>query len=156
MDFMNDLPLPQSIIFQLRICGHFLHYNMGGKAGRKRILVTLLGHQKILQRELQKILEIQSGSLSEMIIKLEADGLIEKVKCDHDGRNLVLQLTEKGTVLAKRFKRDYDQQVEELLSCFSQEQLHQLHDLLGTMLSHWKAVEESWGDSMRSQVQDPQ
>ena len=63
----------------LRACGHFLHFNMGGKAGRKRVLATLLREGEISQRTLQDLLDIQSGSLSEILAKIEADGLLEGV-----------------------------------------------------------------------------
>lgn len=52
---------------QLRACGHFLHYNMGQKVGQARILTVLLERGIITQRELQDILEVRSGSLSEIL-----------------------------------------------------------------------------------------
>ena len=56
--------LSNDVIKQLRMCGHFLYFKMGGKIGRKRILVVLEKHHELLQKELQDILEVQSGSLS--------------------------------------------------------------------------------------------
>ena len=70
----------RAIMIGLRACGHFLHFNMGGKAGRKRVLATLLREGEISQRTLQDLLDIQSGSLSEILAKIEADGLLEKVR----------------------------------------------------------------------------
>ena len=52
---------------QLRACGHILHYNMGQKVGQARILTVLLERGIITQRELQDILEVRSGSLSEIL-----------------------------------------------------------------------------------------
>jgi DNA-binding MarR family transcriptional regulator len=133
--------LSHQIIKQLRQCGHFLHFRMGGKAGRRRILSTLLTHPELLQRDLQDILEVQSGSLSEMITKMEADGLVEKVKSQKDGRQLVLTLTPEGTAQAKRSQEEYDKRVEKMMSCFSVEEQQKLHELLETMVAHWKEIE---------------
>ena len=48
-------------MFGLRVCGHFLHFHMGGKAGRKRVLAVLLREGEISQRTLQDLLDIRSG-----------------------------------------------------------------------------------------------
>ena len=58
---------------QLRACGHFLHYNMGEKAGQARILSALLERGTIPQRELPDSLEVGSGSLRESLNKVAAD-----------------------------------------------------------------------------------
>lgn len=137
----DDLPLAHAIIAQLRGCGHFLYYRMGGRTGRRRILMILYDHQVILQKELQDILKIQSGSLSEVIIKMEADGLIEKVRSESDGRQWALRLTKNGQMEAVRLKAAYDKQVAEMMGCFSQEQLHILHELLNTMFTHWNTLD---------------
>ena len=99
----------------LRACGHFLHFNMGGKAGRKRVLATLLREGEISQRTLQDLLDIQSGSLSEILAKIEADGLLEKVKCGSDRRGYILRLTESGQALAKQVTACHEARVDKLV-----------------------------------------
>ena len=141
MQETNDLPLVHAVVAQLRGCGHFLYYRMGGRTGRRRILTILSQHPDILQKELQDILKIQSGSLSEVIIKLEADGLVEKVRSETDGRQWAVRLTKSGQAEAARLKAEYDKQVSKMMDCFSQEQLNILHELLGTMFTHWNTVD---------------
>lgn len=138
----KDMFLVHEIIGQLRLCGHSLHYKMGGRAGRRRVLTVLLEQQEILQRDLQDILGVQSGSLSEMIIGMEADGLVEKVKSKKDGRHLVLRLTPKGIRQAERSKEEYERQIEKMMSCFSEEQMKNLHHLLNIMITHWTELEK--------------
>lgn len=140
----NITSLNHEIVMRLRECGHFLHYRMGGKAGKIRILIALSEHQELLQRELQSILDVQSGSLSEMIIKMETDGFIEKVKSEKDGRNFVLRLTEKGHVLAENLKREYENRINKMMSCFHENQLEELHNMLGEMIVHWRDVGKDW------------
>lgn len=140
----NITSLNHKIVMQLRECGHFLHYRMGGKAGKIRILIALSEHQELLQRELQSILDVQSGSLSEMIIKMETDGFIEKIKSEKDGRNFVLRLTAKGHALAEYLKREYENRINKMMSCFSENQLEELHNMLGEMIAHWRNVGKDW------------
>lgn len=136
--------LNHEIIMKLRECGHFLHYRMGGKAGKIRILIALSEHKELLQRDLQSLLNVQSGSLSEMIIKMETDGFIEKVKSQQDGRNFVLRLTEKGHNLSEDCKRDYEKRINKLMSCFSENQLEELYNMLDEMVVHWRDVGKDW------------
>ncbi len=57
----------------LPISGHYLHDTIGARAGRWQLLTVVSEHRKILQRTLQDILNIQSGCLSKMVIKLKAE-----------------------------------------------------------------------------------
>ena len=132
--------LIHQVVGQLRACGHFLYYRMGGKAGRQRILVTLLKHPEISQKDLQGILQIQSGSLSEVIIKLESDGLIEKVRSRKDGRQLTVRLTPDGKKEAESLKMVYEEKIPKMMDCLSPEELDNLHILLGKMLNHWEEL----------------
>ncbi len=140
----------KGILQALRRCGHFLHYKTGGRAGRRRILFALL-EGELLQRELQDLLGVQSGSLSEIIIKMEADGWIEKGKSQKDGRHLVLRLTPDGFAQAMLIKKTYEEQVYKMLSCFSEEQQLELYRMLKILDDHWTSLETdeafSWTES---------
>lgn len=133
--------LSNDVIKQLRMCGHFLYFRMGGKIGRKRILIVLEEHHELLQKELQDILQVQSGSLSEIIIKMENDRLIEKAKSAKDSRHIVLRLTNKGIKEAIAAKKEHDKYVDELMSCITESQKEELYDLLSIILKHWKEIE---------------
>lgn len=125
----------------LRACGHFLHFNMGGKAGRKRVLATLLREGEISQRTLQDLLDIQSGSLSEILVKIEADGLLEKVKCGSDRRGYILRLTESGQALAKQVTACHEARVDKLLGCLSDDEQLALLAMLDKLTLHWSSDE---------------
>lgn len=140
MEQKNELS--NDVIKQLRMCGHFLYFRMGGKIGRKRILIVLEEHNELLQKELQDILQVQSGSLSEIIIKMENDGLIEKAKSLKDSRHIVLRLTDKGLKEAVSVRKEYDRQVDELMSCLTENQKEEMHNLLSVVLEHWRGIEK--------------
>ncbi|MCC8138201.1 MAG: winged helix DNA-binding protein [Clostridiales bacterium] len=169
-------PLMEETIGHLRFFGHFLHYQMGNKFGRRRILKIMLEHMEaegttettpagtnpagtgaasgagcaagtaaasggILQRDLQDILHIQSGSLSEVIIKIEAEGLIEKTRSEKDGRQIVLRLTPEGEKLARSYKAEHEEKVRQLMSCLSDEEMRDLNATLARLEQHWKEME---------------
>lgn len=138
----EEKPLAFQIIGQLRFCGHFLHYRMGERYGRRRILTYIEDHPEMLQSELQEILGIRSASISEMIINLEADGLVEKAKSEKDGRHVVLRLTPEGHAQALYFKKEYLKRVEEMMSCMTDEELKEFNRLLSKTVSHWLSISE--------------
>lgn len=135
--YQNQDELSHKIIKDLRKCGHFLHYKMCENPSRKRILFALLQEGKLLQRELQCGLGVKSGSLSEIVGKMEADGLIYKDKSAFDGRNFVIKLTDKGMEQARTNHEEYDERVETLTSCLSEEEKNTLIDLLDRLLESW-------------------
>ena len=141
MEQTGDISLAREVIRQLRACGHFLHYKMGGCMGKRRILLALFERTELLQRELQDIVGIQSGSLSEIVIKMEADGLIQKVRSEKDGRHFLLRLTPEGVAQAERAGAIYDTRVETMMACLTPEELRELHELLDVVLAQWGAVE---------------
>lgn len=138
---MEHNELCHEVIRNLRQCGHFLYFKTGGKTGRRRIFYFLLQRGELPQRELQDLLCVQSGSLSEIIIKMEADGLIEKVRSRRDGRRLVLQLTAEGRRQAEESCRKYERQVEKMLSCLSPDQKTALLDTLELLIAHWAVLD---------------
>ena len=139
----NKNILCHRIISNLRACGHFLHFRMGGRGGRRRILSTLLEHGELQQRELQDILEVRSGSLSEMLAKIENDGLVEKIRNEQDRRNYNLKLTEKGMNNAIQMQTLYDDKIKQLLSCFTDCQAKDFLAMLDVLLEHWKTMERN-------------
>ncbi|MGN0106360.1 MAG: MarR family winged helix-turn-helix transcriptional regulator [Hominilimicola sp.] len=137
----NNNSVSFEIIKELRSCGHFLHYRTGGKTGRRRILLALSRHNNLLQRELQDILDVKSGSLSEVIINMESDGLIKKTKSEKDGRQFVLSLTDEGVRQAEISHKKYEEQVEKITRCLSDEQKYELSKLLKIITNHLHELE---------------
>ena len=143
MEQSKDLALCHMVVEQMRACGHFLYYRMGGRVGRRRILVLLSRYDEMRQKDLQDLLQIQSGSLSEMIIGLEAAGYVEKGRSAADGRQLTLRLTPAGRKRAAQFKAEYEARVAEMMSCLTTEQTLELRSMLDTLLNHWAQMEFS-------------
>lgn len=123
---------------QLCACGRYLHYNMGEKAGQARILSALLESGTVTQRELQDILEVRSGSLSEILNKVEADGFIKRSQSESDKRQLEVKLTEAGMEAAAKLTEERGHKSDELFSCLSDEEKQTLEELLNKLLNSWE------------------
>ena len=141
----HGLVIEEKLQGQLRACGHFLHYNMGQKVGQARILSVLLERGTITQRELQDILEVRSGSLSEILNKVEADGFIERSQSENDRRQMEVKLTEAGTEAASRLEEERGDMTSGLFSCLSGEEKKTLAELLDKLLDGWEGPERERG-----------
>ncbi|MCE5235056.1 MAG: MarR family transcriptional regulator [Clostridiaceae bacterium] len=125
---------------KLRACGHFLYYQTGGKAGQRRILVTLLRLGSLTQKELQDALEISSGALSEILQKMEEASLIARKKSKDDKRQVKLTLTSAGTELALKAKAHYARMLERMFECLDGTEKSRLDEILGKLTVHLDAL----------------
>lgn len=137
---IHERSLEEQVVIRLRRSGHFLHYYMGGRNSGRRVLMHLSDHGEMPQKTMQELMHVQAGSLSEVIIKLEKEGLLTKARSKQDGRQWLLRLTPAGEALASRVKEAHMAEVAEMLGCFSEPELMQLNMLLEKMLLHWDAV----------------
>jgi DNA-binding MarR family transcriptional regulator len=130
---LKTISLDDTIIIQLRLCSQYLHRESRDGESRFRILSILLDHEKISQRELKEMLGIKSGSLSELLTKLEKKGLLQRQKNVADKRNRDIILTDAGHIWLNNHtsKRQCKNQ---LLAGLSAEDKSQLSVLLDNML----------------------
>jgi DNA-binding MarR family transcriptional regulator len=121
---------------RLRACGHFLYYQTGGKVGQRRILVTLLKQEGLTQKELQDLLEISSGALSEILQKMEEASLVERKKSCDDKRQVKLALTPEGKALALQVKEHYIRTLKRMFECLSEQEKEHLGGILEKLVEH--------------------
>jgi DNA-binding MarR family transcriptional regulator len=125
-----------TLAIRLKTCGRFLYYQVGGKAGQQRILMRLKNHEQTTQKELQDVLEISSGAMSEILQKMEDSGLILRAKSTEDKRQVDLSLTPHGRESAFLVEEHYHQTLDRMFECLSAEQKDQLEETLGTLTAH--------------------
>lgn len=120
----------------MRACGHFLYHSAGERNGQGRIMHILSSREMISQMELQEILEIKPGSMSEILSKMEEKGLIERRKDEEDKRKTIVELTEAG----KQHVIEYHElhKKKDKFQALSDEQKEQLKELLSILLKSWK------------------
>ena len=131
-----ELQQEHTLALRLRACGHFLYYQTGGKAGQRRILVTLLKQEGLTQKELQDVLEISSGALSEILQKMEDASLIARKKSSDDKRQVKLSLTPAGKDMALQVKAHYHRMLERMFECLDEQEKAQLGGILEKLVAH--------------------
>jgi DNA-binding MarR family transcriptional regulator len=106
----------------------------GGPAKSQALVLSILaGRYTLSQRELQQMLGVQPGSLSELLSKLEGKGYLIREKAE-DRRGNLLRITDAGREAAlAQPETDGDDPFAPLTA----EQQDALADMLRTLLNHW-------------------
>ena len=125
-----------TLAIRLKTCGRFLYYQIGGKAGQQRILMRLNNRGPTTQKELQDVLEISSGALSEILQKMEDGRLILRTKSAEDKRQVNLSLTQAGREKAQTVEEHYHRTLDRMFECLSAEQKNNLEETLGVLMAH--------------------
>ena len=106
----------------------------GGPARSQALVLSILaGRDALSQRELQQMLGIQPGSLSELLSKLEGKGYLVREKAE-DRRGNLLRVTDAGRE-AGAAQPEADG--TDPFSPLTAEQQNQLASLLRALLNHW-------------------
>lgn len=127
------------LVVNLRDIGHTIRDLSEGRGSQKRILVVLLETGTITQRELTERLNIQPGSASEVIAKLENAGLLTRTESEADRRTVDITLTEEGRRQAEEAKGRRVQRHGEMFSALSEDEKSQLLRLLEKVNADWES-----------------
>lgn len=122
-------------------CGYIVDKKCGKQRGQRRILDILLCHPDMSQNALQQMLEIKAGSMSEIIAKMEAKGLITRERDERDRRKMVLCLTEEGKAAARQ--QAEEPQEDEIFQVLTEEERLQLKEMLTRLLVQWRKEREA-------------
>lgn len=125
-------------------CAKYVKQSHGKYVTQTKILQILVDNDSVLpQKELQKKLEIKSGSMSEIIIKLEKRGLIKRVRNPEDKRAFNIILTKEGLEsLRKHQEKEHDSST--LYVALSKTEKKQLSDMLGKLISNWTSEDPNF------------
>ena len=129
----KKLPQEERLMLMIGKCGTILNNKHCGHHGRGRILRVLLEKGTMTQSELQNIIDIRSGSLSEILSKIEEKELIIREKDENDKRKVNISITEKGK--------------ESIL--LNEEEQQQLEVILSKLLKSWRG-NIAHGEHMKS------
>ncbi|MDM8271161.1 MarR family winged helix-turn-helix transcriptional regulator [Thermophilibacter provencensis] len=123
--------------------GYYLHMHWGGRNGKQHILVELLAHDgEMTQRDLQEASCITSASLSEVIAKLEAEGLVSRERSETDRRQLTVTLTPEGEHKAREVVRTRAEFEERAFDCLTEDEKSELVDVLDRIAANWAQLEK--------------
>ncbi|WP_242615110.1 MarR family winged helix-turn-helix transcriptional regulator [Paenibacillus solani] len=85
----------------------------GVSPNRLELLCKLTGGQ-ISQSDLQKAVSIDPAAVTRHVQQLEAEGILQRTRCESDNRITLVQLTEEGKDKVAMFKAEKDRFLEEL------------------------------------------
>lgn len=131
------------IVDMLGAAGHYIHVNGGGRSGRQPLMCALLKHGgQMSQRELMCKFDLKAGSLSEVLSKLEKDGLIERTRDEADRRQLIVALTKEGRAQAETEQARRENFRAKAFACITPEEREQLEDVLNRINHHWRSLDD--------------
>jgi DNA-binding MarR family transcriptional regulator len=105
-DLQNPLALEQQVCFALSVAARSvvavyrpLLEPMGLTHPQYLVMLALWQHEPVSVRELSRLLRLDPGTLSPLLKRLEASGLLLRDRDRSDERSLAVTLTEKGRAL---------------------------------------------------------
>ncbi len=101
---------------------------------RGRILVELERLGGVTQKELAAALDIRPQSLSELLCKLECDGMIERKTSDSDKRASIVSLSPAGRAHIDAVKEDRRRFADDFLKPLTEEEKQTLATLLTKLI----------------------
>lgn len=109
---------------------------LGLGRGQPRILTYLLDHGSGTQNEIANYFEVDPASVSRMVETLRKNGFITRTAIEDCRRSNKLELTDKGKSTAEIWREKYRALESKLLAGFSEEEKHQLEELLQRVLDN--------------------
>ncbi len=126
---------PEALLnHRLHQCGHYLYHHSAGHRQIK-VLHLLQENGPMSQKDIQEAMGIQSGSISELISKLESKRLVERSRETEDRRKVVLALTERGKSMQFADEQDILKSMYHVLTA---EEIRQLTLMLEKLLDSWE------------------
>ena len=131
------------LICNIRDMGHTVRAMSDGKASQSRILIVLNTEGAITQSKLTELLNVQPGTVSEVIGKLERAGFIERTTNENDRRTSELRLTKDGAEKAMLASDARKNMYDEMFACLTESEKSDLLTLLEKVNEDW---ERRYGD----------
>ena len=101
-----------------------------------RLLACAAENPGVSSRELCELLDVRPSSLSEMLARAEADGLLTRAADEADKRVQRITLTEKGSRLISELKSARDEDARKKTSCLTEEEKKQFCELCEKLSGH--------------------
>lgn len=110
-------------------------------SGQYRCLLVLLYNGDMEQAQLAAYMNVRSASISETLLKLEKNGLVERKRSDTDKRKYLVSLTEKGVAQAKENDLNRAKQHSGLVQALTEDEKQQFYNLLTKIKENYQLEE---------------
>lgn len=111
--------------------------------GRGRLMGFLNDHGEMSQTQLATHLDIRPQSLSELIAKMESDGLVMRRQSDEDKRQTLVSLTDLGRSRVEAFRENHRRRAAEFLEPLTAEEKIALAAILRKLIDAKKEEEQT-------------
>ena len=101
-----------------------------------RLLACAAENPGVSSRELCELLDVRPSSLSEMLSRAEADGLLTRAVDEDDRRVQRITLSDKGSRLISEMEAARDQDAEKKTACLTDEEKKQFCGLCNKLSEH--------------------
>jgi MarR family transcriptional regulator, organic hydroperoxide resistance regulator len=105
----------------------------GLHTGQELVLARLLHHGSLPVAKLAKVLDVEVPTATKTTQRMEAAGLVRRVKSTTDARQVGIELTDRGAELAQTVQDIYDRAGRRALAGFTPEERRVLRNLLWTV-----------------------
>ena len=124
-------------IFLMEKYAHYIFHRFFEKPGRDRALRILSDSGTITQKIFADKMNIRPSSASDILAKMESEGLITRACHDGDKRNINVTLTETGESLSKEIEIKQQEAVKQMMLSLTSEELSTLENLMNKLLADW-------------------
>jgi len=118
----------------------------GFHPGMDRPLLVLAENDNVSSRELAELLDIRPSSLTELLSRLESEGLVCRAPDENDRRVSRVSLTDKGREQADKMKAEHEQRRARTCACFTDEEAEQFCALCERLGEHLQAIAKEDGE----------
>ncbi|WP_350278145.1 MarR family transcriptional regulator [Kribbella sp. HUAS MG21] len=105
----------------------------GLHTGQELVLAKLLHHGSLPVARLAKVLDVEVPTATKTTQRMEAAGLVRRVKSTTDARQVGIELTDRGVELAHTVQEIYDRAGRRALAKLTAEDRRRLRNLLWTI-----------------------
>jgi len=118
----------------------------GFHPGMGRPLEVLAENDNVTSRELAELLDIRPSSLTELLTRLESEGLVTRTPDENDRRVTRVSLTDKAKELAAKMKAEHEQRKARTSACFTDEEAAQFCALCERLGNHLQSLAKEDGE----------
>jgi DNA-binding MarR family transcriptional regulator len=119
----------------LRAMARAHHRRGNAQHAQGYVLALLKAKGPISQHDLLETLDVRSASLSEILAKLERNGLVNRERAERDKRGFIISVTEQGRNAAEEHKREHLKSAAAIFAPLSAEEQRRLGEILQKIIA---------------------
>jgi DNA-binding MarR family transcriptional regulator len=133
----ENLEQKTRVIFLMEKYAHYIFHRFFEKPGRDRALRILCDSGTITQKAFADKMNIRPSSASDILAKMESEGLITRACHDGDKRNINITITEEGRKINEEVSVKQQEAVKQMMLSLTADELTTLETLMNKLLSDW-------------------